>query len=318
MKILFVNADAAKPQCAIYQAGKAAYDALRLSKAHEFSYFEITSGVTEHMPDPTPYDAVLFNYQHVSMSMVPIEYFFACRRAIGYLYEARKEPQFSPTHFGPSINCDRLFTQIITPDPTLRYEDFYRRIISVPRIVPRAPVWMQHNDPVWVGTFGFPSPWKALDEVIMMMNEEFEHAVFRLNFAHASHQEGTPLHDMMMDSIDNLKKLAHPGIEVRVTTDYLDDSALIRWLAENDVNVFLAKEERSIQTGGALLASTDMAIAAQRPILVSRTEEARHLQLCATGSIKKAIAHTMGYVEQYYEDWSPEKFARSIDRQLRE
>lgn len=313
-KILFVNSDAAKPQCAIYQAGLIYSDALRLCESFDLTYYEASNGKAEYLPDPTGYDAVIFNYQHVSMSIMPPEYFSYCRVAIGFLYEARLKPELSPMHFGDQT-CGQLFDIIMSPDPTLKS---CQRIWGAPRVVPRFPDHRSNNNPVWIGTFGFPSPWKALDDVVRMMNDEYPEAIFRLNFAPASHQDGTGLREMMTEITNDLRRIARPGIEIRFTQNYMDRDLLIRWLAQNDLNVFMANEQRGIETGGALLASTDLAIAARQPIMVSPTLEARHIGRCAESSLKMAIESTRGYVESLYNEWSPQNFAARVDELVRE
>ena len=322
MKILFVNADAAKPQCAIYQAGLLYADALRFCESFDLTYYEASSGKAEYLPDPTGYDAVIFNYQHVSMSIMPPEYFSYCRKAIGFLYEARLKPEQSPMHFGDQT-CGQLFDILMVPDPTMKpcrkRED---KKWSVPRVVPRFPDHRNNNHPVWVGTFGFPSPWKALDDIVRMMNDEYPEAVFRLNFAPASHQDGTGLQEMMESFANDLRGIAKPGIEIRFSQEYMDQDRLIKWLAQNSVNVFLAKEQRSIETGGALLASTDMAIAARKPIMVSPTLEARHLSQLCYPSLKDAERGQgtivgNGDVDRLYESWTPQNFAARVDELVR-
>jgi hypothetical protein len=308
MKALFLNADASKQRCAIYQAGLIYSDAFKLCKELEITYAEISPGCK--MPDPRPYDAVIFNYQHVSMSMLPPRYLDDCKKKIGFLYEARLYPLLSPTHFG-NVACGAIFDHVITPDPTCESN---RNVWSTGRVVPYSADCACKNDPPVIGTFGFPSPWKNLSGVVEMLNDEYEQATFQINFAPASHQEGTGLQEYMRQCVLDLTKLSKPGVNVMFTEEYMTDDALVDWLSKNDLNVFMASEERGRITGGALLASTDIAIAARKPILVSKTLEARHLEGLTANSIHAAIAENGKEVRRLHAEWSPANFARQIDQ----
>ena len=313
-KALFINADSSKPHCAVFQAGKIYGAAMQESKELEIDYIEVGDGST--LPDPTLYDAVIFNYQHLTMQIMPPEYFSLCKIAIGFLYEARLDPSSSPLHI-PDLMAGQLFDVLISPDPTFESTP---KVWGMPRVIPRLlpPYLGQSGRHVpLIKTFGFPSPWKNLSGVIEMMNDEFEEATFQLNFSRASHQEGTPLHERQIEAALALKDIAKPGILVEVTQEYKTDEELVAWLNDSDLNVFLSYPERGIQTGGALLASADMAISAQRPLLVSDSIEVRHLELAKGPSLKEAMKNGRG-IEYLYEVWSPENFAIKFDEHVRE
>jgi len=311
-KILFINSDSAKPRCAIFQAGKIYADAMRLCKEFELTYTEVYTG--GETPDLEGYDAVIFNYQHVSMQIMPPAYFSYCPVAIGFLYEARLDPADSPVHFG-GLKAGELFDILISPDPTLVSMS---KVWAVPRVIQRWRGERIPQDITTISTFGFPSPWKDLKRVVEMMNEEFTEGIFRLNFSSASHQVDTDLQNMMIAIANELVFLAKPRIKILFTQEYMTDVGLVRWLSDSDLNVFLAKEERGIQTGGALLASADMAIAAQAPLLVSDNIEARHLKGCKWKSLKEAIMYGAGATKYLYDIWSPENFASKMDEFVRE
>ena len=318
-KVLFINADKDKSHCAVFQAGQIYGEALKLSKELDVEILEVGSA-SDPLPDPSAYDAVIFNYQHLTMEIIPPAYFSWCPVAIGFLYEARQVPHDSPMHFG-DLKAGELFDILISPDPTLGSS---KKVWGVPRVIPRFPKMKDvlKNGPPWISTFGFPSPWKNLKGVVEMMNEEFEEATFRLNFASASHQDGTPLHERQLNAAKELQEIARPGINISVTQHYFNDSELNSWLSASDLNVFLSYEERGLQTGGALLASADAAIAARRPIMVSDNIEARHLSpyVCAK-TLKEAMNPNplmVPPVQFLYDIWSPENFAGQIDKLVRE
>ena len=322
-KFLFINADRSLPQCAIFQAGKVYADALRLCTEFELEYHEVGSedidGEIINLPSPYDHDAVIFNYQHVSSKIIPPVYINSCPVAIGFLYEARQDPASSPLHFDDLL-VGQVFDVIISPDPTLESSP---RVWGTDRVIPRNVTSYTINNPYPViSTFGFPSPWKDLDTVVRMMCDEFKKATFRINYAPASHQQGMAVGGvsfevMAFEMIDSLRHLIRPGIDISYTSKYMTDSELISWLSESSLNVFMAKEERGIQTGGALLASVDVAIAAMKPILVSNNIEARHLAGLYGDTLEYSMIHSPSSVRHYYQTWTAENFAAKIDNLVR-
>lgn len=316
-KALFINADSSKPRCAVFQAGKIYGAAMQESKELEIEYMEVGDGST--LPDPTPYDAVIFNYQHLTMQIMPPEYFSYCKIAIGFLYEARSDPGSSPLHID-GLMAGQLFDVLISPDPTLESTP---RAWGVPRVIPRLPLPTKldprGNYAPLIKTFGFPSPWKNLKGVVEMMNDEFTEATFQLSFSQASHQISTPLYERQIEAALALNEITKPGIHVEVIQGYKTDEELVAWLNDSDLNVFLSYPERGIQTGGALLASADMAISAQRPLLVSNNIEARHLAGCRDGNLSlKTAMQNEHQVRWFYNTWSPQEFAIRFDELVRE
>lgn len=317
LKFLFLNADSSKPQCAVYQAGKIYAEALKLCETLEIRYVDVPAPAQDAGILLNGWDGIIFNYQHVTMQMLGENIFKLPLKRVGFFYEARSDPWSSPMHF----NCWPMdaFDTVISPDPTLSSTE---RCWGVPRVIPRNPAgdWIINDTtptPI-ISTYGFPSPWKDLTTVIQMINEEYDTATFRMNFGHASHQENTELDRAWGKVCEELTKLAKPGIKVQFTRNYMSDEKLISWLASSDLNIFLASPVRGRITGGALLASTDLAITARAPIMVSDTVEARHLEGLKFKTLHEAIQKGGEEVRRLYNLWSPKKFAARIDELVRE
>ena len=122
------------------------------------------------------------------------------------------------------------------------------------------------------------------------------------------------MHEAMGDLAKDMRTAFKPEIAMEFTQEYMDRQELVNWLGQSDLNIFLATPERGEITGGALLASTDLAITSRAPLMVSKTLEARHLQQFMYETITEAICEQNAQdVEAAYEAWSPEAFAASID-----
>lgn len=323
IKTLFLNANSDKPQCAIYTAGRRYFAGFDRCETLDVKYVEL--GNSGSLPNPQEYDLVIVNYQHVSAELIPMEFYSYCPTLVGFTYEARLSPGKSPMTGGEWM--DEVFDIVMSPDPTLETTEY---IWAVPRIAPRIyslsepPISAKH--PI-ISTFGLPSPLKRLDKIITMMNDEFTEGTFRLNFPKASHQEGIVNSDSQNDQdedmlalIEEVKGLAKPGIDVVFTRHFMDESDLIQWLHMSDLNVFFSDESRAEKTGGALLASADIAISALKPLLVSDNLETRHLNNFVFGSLGGAIESQSLRLSCNitYMNWSPENFATRVDEMVRE
>jgi hypothetical protein len=64
-----------------------------------------------------------------------------------------------------------------------------------------------------------------------------------------------------------------PGIRLEITQEFWDDEGLLRFLSENTINAFLYDDA----PGRGISSCTDYALAAGRPIAMSRTSMFRHL-----------------------------------------
>lgn len=312
-KALFLNSDRRKPICALYQAGLNYAQAMSTCQNLQVTYCDAPPD------DPriniSQYDVLIFNYQHVTCQWMPPEIFSVDIPKWAFLYEACQQPDIqTPTHTGQNIM--EMFDKILVPDPTLTSSE---SIWGLPRVVPRHS---EFKDPglgseISVGTFGIPSPWKDISGLIRMMNQEYSeatNAVLRMQFSHGSHQEGTQLDREWDGYLFELAKKLRPGIRMEVNREYMSQEDLITWLSGNHLNAFLASPERGRITKGALLASTDIAIAAGRPIIVSDTVEARHLKDLIAPTLSRAMAHNGSVVKDLYHRWSPENFASYLDR----
>ena len=307
MRFLWVNADSRRPQDSIWQAGRWYGNALLAHSRHQWRYQELQD---LGRVDPKAFDLAVFNYQHVTMQNLRANQLTPFRLVAAFSYEARADPLRSPTHFGCELG--QLFPVVITPDPTKVDHGAQPNLWPTPRVVPRYEIGEPpHRQRPILSTYGFPSPWKNWRAVTEQATVEFpEGAVVRFHIAKASWQENTSLYSQALEMLKHARAGAGKNIEVVIQQGFLDQMRLVEWLAESDVNFFWAHHERGRITGGALLASTDLAVSAQRPISVSRTLEGRHIP--AYG-LREAMARGAADSMILYAEWSPEQFAHYMD-----
>ncbi len=99
------------------------------------------------------------------------------------------------------------------------------------------------------------------------------------------------------------------GVRVQVEHEFLEEGALVQWLAANDMNVFFYE-----RNGGRGIASAlDYAIAAQRPIAINESHMFRHVRAdfgCyPTTSLRQSIEREH-VVDDLYNLWTPTRLAQ--------
>ena len=294
---LFVNCPAAP--CSIHESGRMFFDAVAASSRFALDVME-TDG---RDPLPGHYDFYLFNYHHATMSRLQKEQVVALPG-----WKATFVLEVEPGD--PFVLMQRWFDAYLVPDPTLQILD--PRVFALPRPLEQAPplpAWQEPPVPV-IGSFGFATPGKGFDRVVRAVNEEFEQAVVRLNIPYAKH--GDRDGGIARAMADECRALARPGVRVEVSHEFLDKPALIRWCAQNALNCFFYHRRQP-----GLSATTDQAISAGRPLLVSDCDTFRHLHPYLPPyprwRLRDAMAQAAPQVARLQREWSAEQFRLGVE-----
>ncbi len=293
---VFLNCPRAN--CSIYESGIMFYKAL--SGAEDFSLDYRT--IRTFLDIPGGYDFYLFNYHHVTMSLLDTS-------------KVRELPGFKATFVlemrpgDPFVFCPDHFDAYCVPDPTMRHPD--PRVYAFPRPLEEVEDLPPYVDPgvPLIGSFGFATPGKGFDMVVWAVGKEFDRAVVRLNIPPATF--GDVSGEAAREVARTCRRLARPGVDVLVSHEYLSKEELIRWCATNTINLFFYDRDLP-----GLAATTDQAVTAQRPLLVSPCETFRHIHEYITPyprlSIREAVETTLEPVRRMKEAWSPARFREAF------
>ncbi|MEJ7587331.1 MAG: hypothetical protein WKI04_07185 [Ferruginibacter sp.] len=125
---------------------------------------------------------------------------------------------------------------------------------------------------VTVGSFGFGTPQKGFEKIIIKVQEEFDDAIIRLNIPSADFgdADGSNARKIAANCRALLRK---KGIQLEVTHDFLSDNQMLDFLAQNSINVFLYEAT----SGRGLSSATDNALAVGRPLAISNSSMFRHV-----------------------------------------
>lgn len=304
-KVLFVNHK--KSQCGVYEFGRNIGDALKAS-AMDFVYRECGSANEfARVAKQESADAIIYNYHPATMRWLNIG-----------VTKRIKCPQFGVIHEVTQAVADRadnsLFNFHIAHDPTLLLKNPI--VFKTGRLIPPYERYADAPTVTTIGSFGFGTDGKGFEKIVALVEQEFGEAAIRFNipFSTFCDADGANAHRIA----DECRRLVtRPGIRLEITHDYLDQAALLDFLASNTINVFLY-EDRGIPRG--LSSATDVALAAGRPIAVSPNAMFRHLLdavpsvSVADRSLKEIIERGVAPLEKLYREWSEEMLCWEYER----
>jgi hypothetical protein len=283
--VLFVSHP--KKQCGVFEFGKNIYYAIARSEKYEIVWIECSSLEQLHasLKQYQPV-AIIYNYHPATMPWL-------CSKKgpklyknnihdidvlqIGIIHEITQELADSATSYrkafilgGSGKLAGVLFDYYIAADPTLLLRNPF--VYKTGRLIPSYKNIFPLPAVTTIGSFGFGTPKKGFEKIVLKVQEEFDDAVIRLNI---------PAADFGDADGANAKKIAancqaliqKKGIQLHVTHNFLDDSGVLDFLAQNSINVFLYEDS----AGRGLSSAIDNALAVQRPLAVSNSSMFRHI-----------------------------------------
>ncbi|QCG92196.1 hypothetical protein [Azospirillum sp. TSH100] len=317
---LFVNTE--KANCSIYESGLMVYRALAQGSDWTLDYAEIHQldiaalhdlrleakpGTGLSLKPAGAYDFWVFNYHHLTMRGAALLDSGRLRPLGGLKFcivlEVARDDAFVHAPRGD-------FDGYLVLDPTIGDTD--PAVHPFPRpleaVTPSArPV--EAGLPV-IGSFGFGTPGKGFEIVVDAVNREFDRAVIRINIPPATYADEYffGLHGRNYAEYlgDLCRKVAKPGIEVRVSHRFFTKEELVEWCAGNTLNCFMYTRNQP-----GLAATTDQAVATGRPLAVSTNDTFRHLHRYVTPypyrSLRDSIALSGAEVQRMRRDWAPDR-----------
>jgi SAM-dependent methyltransferase len=167
---------------------------------------------------------------------------------------------------------DRPFDVFLCPDPTLLPND--PGALPVPRFIPSPLCDLPPPPEVFtIGSFGFGTPGKGFEKLCALVNAQFIEAHIRINIP-PHDRPAMVLPAWVAEIVDACRAaVTRPGITLDITHDFFDETGVLNFLAANTLNAFLYDDAPN----HGISSCTDYALAAGRPIAVTRTSMFRHL-----------------------------------------
>jgi len=168
------------------------------------------------------------------------------------------------------------------------------------------------NSIVTIGSFGFGFWQKGFHKLVELVNTSFEEATINLHMPYSFF--GDPTHEQTNAVEKECRSLnTNPRVTLSISHNFLDDAGVLRFLAGNDINVFIYGEN-----GEGISSVIDYALSVKRPIAISSSRMFRHITkdeiLLEKNTIQEILAKGTAPLEQFYTDWSPDKFREEFNR----
>jgi hypothetical protein len=318
-KILFITHP--HKQCGVYQFGKCLYDVLSAITEYNFSFIESTNEdtlftlISKEKPD-----LLFYNYHPGTIpfivSLVPrLRRDFPALIQLGFLHE------INDLTIGYNLE---LFDFAVCADPSIKVKD---RLFKTGRIIPQYT--NLHPQPITttIGSFGFGCAHKGYESLIKIVQNQFNKALIRINIAIQTpfDSEGK----IAIFRANECKKIiTKPEIILDITHNFMTQNELVDFLAQNSVNAFLYDD--SIRQGGMkgdISSTIDFALAARRPIAISKSSMFRHVSNTTPSIIinetplQEIINNGLIPLEKFYDIWTAEKVRKEyvfiLDRALK-
>ena len=328
--VLFVSHK--KAQCGVYEFGDKLIAVLKHSKKFQFIKVECSSmNELQDAIDSNAPDVIIYNYYHAVLPWIAEKKgrkLFVNKISkialpqIGIIHEITQQVADSATVYrnkyfigGPSRLGNSLFDFYIAPDPTLLLQNPY--VYKTGRLVPKYQNDHALPAKTTIGSFGFGTPKKGFENIVRLVEKEFDEAIIRFNIPSADFGDKDGRNAKAIEA--NCRSLiTKPGISLAVTHDFLEDRAMLDFIAQHTINVFLYED-----TGNRGLSSTvDNAMAVKRPVAISGNKMFRHVLDCspsicvANNSLKQIIANGFAPLQQHYDDWTEENLLWEYERIL--
>ncbi len=254
--VLFVNHVFKK--CGAFQIGKNHSDIIKQSNKYNFIYdeFDDEKKFYSILNSINP-QITIFNYNPSSLKFVNREILDNIRNKtkVTCLYHEWRWDGFDYfIHLDPTIN--EIAVDFKVGRLLLKYDGEY-----------------PNNKVPVIGSFGFPVHIKNFDEIVVRVNNEFNEAIIRI------HLSDSDFSDLDKSTSNEFRKLFQQynrkdNIKLEISSGFLTHEELLKFLASNDINVFLYRQrESTVGVSSAL----DQAMSVRRPIAVSNSTMFRHV-----------------------------------------
>lgn len=304
-KIIFVTQTlGVKSGCGVGLIGKLIGESLIKSKKYniELLYTDNPNELESLIVSSNP-SLIIYNYHKITTPWIKNPYLRNKYPNIKHVMIHHDIHQRIINSYIPSSNFG--FKYVISPDPTLIGNDNF---FIVNRLIPPYnPSEYVDNKIPKIGFQGFGPRHKGIHKIAEQVQKEFDEAIIRLHipFSFYEDSQGIQARNRVAEVKSIIKK---PGIKIESSHDLLPTSDIIKFLSENTINCYFY----DYLDGAGLASSPDYALAARRPIAVTKSHQLRNYQnltpsICIEDNslsdiISFGLSPLNGLYNQYSED----------------
>jgi len=294
MNVLFVNS--VEPACGVHQFGLSLWRVLKQSQGMVFSYAAPASDAELLAAiQSCKADFILWNFYPAIFPWVSLRTLNMVRSL--RLTQATIYHEIRVTGFDA----------FLYPDPTFKGD--YRQLnqwfgFGRPLPVARPERACNVPDVPIISTSGFGFSWKGHERLTRMVANQFERARLRLHLPFAKFGDANGM--QAKATAQRCRELVHSGIQLEIDHDFMEPDRFVDWLAESDLNAYLYDEA---DPSRGIASTTDHALAARRPIALTRTRMFRHLHesegiFVESNTLSEIMARGIEPLREAYERFS--------------
>jgi hypothetical protein len=247
-------------ECGIYQYADSLFEILMKSKTYQFIFVSISNAdaLNEYVNAVNPY-AIIYNHHPTTMPWLNN----GVTRPLKNLKSIKQIMITGHEHVHEFIGIDSyVFVDPRSKNGTIPPITYYDDI-----------VYSKPDNVVKIGTSGFANRTKNIKKIISLINEQFDDKVI-LNIHLSDGAFIDPSGNMSSRMIAELRSIAKSNIEININQNFMDKNSLIRWLNQNDINLYWYE---SAPVPG-VSASINHALAAKKPFGVNDCTLLNHVR----------------------------------------
>lgn len=291
LNVLFLNNKI--KNCGIYQYGLQVYNILK-KKDINYIYHEIEN-VEEYnniCDINNKVSSIIYNYCNMTMNWINSTTINKNFRNICIL------------HFGPSHMFDIVSS--VDPDigiPRPIFENIkYTKSTNIE--ISNFIEYKEDNVPIF-GSFGFAMINKGFDNIVKIINEQYDIAIIKLVIPIAYF---APIPELFLENI--IKCNLKSGIKLMITQEFFTTQDILNFLSTNDMNIFLYTNNDEISS------TIDFALSVKKPIGISKSSRFRNIYsplICLEEtSIRDCLKNSVKYCEQFLKKYSNINLCKKI------
>lgn len=303
-----------KINCGIGLIGKLLGESLIKSKKYDFEIFYTDSekDLKEKIIATNP-SAIIYNYHYITTPWINEKKLRDKFSKIIHIMLHHDIQQQIIDSYTPEKNFG--FKYLVAADPTLKGN---KHVYLVNRLIPpyKPKPYVEKEIPI-IGFQGFGPKHKGIHKIAEKVQEEFDEAVIRLHipFGFYGDPTGNEAKTRVKEVRDIIKK---PGIKIEASHNLLSTKEIVEFLGENTINCYFY----DYLTGSGLASSPDYALAARRPIAVTKSYQLRNFQglspsICIEdNSLKDIISFGIAPLKHLYQAYTEENVLRDYETML--
>jgi len=298
MKIYFINSKT--KNCGVYQYGLRIWDIIKESKL-DISYHEIETLEEFYKLDLNNVDILFFNWieggqtgpfgWYQNSVVLDIKENYNHIKTITIMHT----PDLWTATFNYYIDQNPLNNGFIRP--------LYKYDLNKPK---------PQHDITHIGSFGFAGDHKGFDDLVKLVNDQYEEAQINLHITRAHYGDVDGIHQQRI--IDKINAIPlKTGIKLNITTNFINNDELLDFVYNNDIIILayrLGRDPSSLP---------DYPISANIPIAITNVGMFSHIYNenidIALHTIPEILEYnkTYNYIGKLREEWSRENLLETFE-----